>query len=208
MSIDKGWRKRAIREMGIAKDDLILDLASGTGDMTFQVLEINPECHIFGLDLSCNMLRIAQEKSDKRGFNDRCCFVSGDAYALPFRDGTFDKAMVAFGIRNMPDIPSALTELRRVLKDGGILTILEFSKPKNLFEKALYYFHFKVSLPLVGRLISGDNKAYRYLPESINRFLSIDDMNNTITNSGFDVQKSISLFPGISHLYIAARHKE
>jgi len=87
--------------------------------MTFRVLETIPECRIFGVDLSYNMLRIAQEKSDKKGLNDRCCFVSGDAYALPFREATFDKAMVAFGIRNMPDIPSALTEIRRVLKDGG-----------------------------------------------------------------------------------------
>lgn len=207
LSIDKGWRKKATREMGIGKDDLILDLASGTGDMTFKVLERSPECHVFGLDLSGNMLRIAQEKSHKKGLHDRCCFVSGDAYALPFREATFDKAMVAFGIRNMPDIPSALTEVGRVLKSGGILTILEFSMPKNLFEKALYSFYFKAGLPIVGRFISGDDKAYRYLPESINKFLSVQDMKDTITNSGFDIQRSINLFPGISHLYIASRRK-
>ena len=205
LSIDKRWRTRAIKELGIKENNLVLDLASGTGDMGLTTLEMCPECCVVGLDISQNMIHLAQEKRDRKGLDGRFGFVFGDACGLPFKDGTFDKAMVTFGIRNMPDVPLALAQVRRVLKIGGTLAILEFSMPEKTIARTLYSWYFKDVLPFIGGLISGDGEAYRYLPGSINGFLSTSEVENVIEDSGFDILKSIGLFPGISHLYIAVK---
>lgn len=204
-SIDKGWRRRAIKEMCLKEGDLVLDLAAGTGDMGLLALQLCRNCNVVGIDLSSNMLRLAQKKRDKKGDGVPYSLVSGDSYSLPFRDETFDSAMVSFGIRNMEDIPMALVQIRRVLKAGGTLAILEFAMPRNPFARLVYSAYFKGLLPIVGRIISGDGSAYRYLPGSINSFFSAEEMDTMITESGFSLRKSIGLFPGISHLYVAGR---
>lgn len=205
LSIDKRWRARAIKEMEIAENDLILDLASGTGDMGLAALELCPACYVVGLDISQNMLHLAQEKAVRNGLDGRFGFIFGDACGLPFQEGTFDKAMVTFGIRNMPDVSLAFAQVKRVLKNGGTLAILEFSMPQKPVIRTLYSWYFKSVLPFVGGLISGDGEAYHYLPGSINEFLSPSEVESAIEDSGFSMLKSIRLFPGISHLYIAVK---
>lgn len=204
-SVDKGWRRRAIKEMRLKEGDLVLDLAAGTGDMGLLALKLCPNCHVIGVDLSSNMLRLAQDKRNKKGDNVPYTLISGDGYNLPFREETFDSAMIAFGIRNMADIPLALTQMHRVLKAGGTLAILEFAMPRNPFMKLGYSAYFEGLLPFIGKIISGDGKAYRYLPGSISAFFSAEEMDAMITESGFSLNKSIGLFPGISHLHIARR---
>jgi demethylmenaquinone methyltransferase/2-methoxy-6-polyprenyl-1,4-benzoquinol methylase len=163
------WRKKAIRKMGIQPGEQILDLATGTGDLAISSLKYAP-AKIIGLDISYNMLHFGQKKLERRNLTDKISLICGDGENMPLRNGQFDHAMIAFGIRNMGNLPAALSELHRVLKDDGKLMILEFSTPDNTFFRKLYFFYFRIILPVLGRVISGHKEAYSYLPASVQNF--------------------------------------
>ncbi len=202
LSIDRYWRKRTVRSLDIESGDLILDIATGTGDLALAALRAIP-CRVVGIDLSLGMLQQAERKSDAY-LHDRYSLVNGDATALPFRDGAFDRAMVAFGIRNVSGIDRCLDEVYRVIKPGGKIVILEFSLPSNPFFKAVYLTYFRHILPVVGGLVSGNAAAYRYLRDSVIDFLSPEELVDTIRTRGFTVESS-TFFWGVTRLYTLKR---
>ena len=158
LSMDSRWRKTVISSLDIKDGDKVLDIATGTGDMAFRACRTTG-CTVTGMDISPRMLDIAARKNKE--FRGRFHITVGDAVAMPFSNETFDHAMTAFGIRNMPDLPAFLDEALRVLKDGGKLAVLELSVPSRLPWRWIYLTYFKVILPLIGGLVSGDFKAYR-----------------------------------------------
>jgi demethylmenaquinone methyltransferase/2-methoxy-6-polyprenyl-1,4-benzoquinol methylase len=201
MSIDVGWRKQALEGLAIKDGDRVLDIASGTGDMAMLARSLH-DCSIIGIDISSHMLGVAVEKWGNRFDDKRPSAIVGDALSMPFKNGTFDRAMVAFGIRNMFDIPSFLGEIHRTLKTGGTLAIIEFSVPEYPVIRQMYLAYLTKALPFIGGLQSGNRDAYRYLCESIRRFPSPGSMEKMFEECGFHVDSSIVQTMGISHMYI------
>ncbi|GHE23201.1 bifunctional demethylmenaquinone methyltransferase/2-methoxy-6-polyprenyl-1,4-benzoquinol methylase UbiE [Sphingobacterium griseoflavum] len=170
MGIDTIWRKKAIRSLQNLAPQLILDVATGTGDFAIESLRILNPRKIIGVDISSGMLAVAQEKIVKKGLADRLEVQLGDSEKLQFEDNTFDAVTVAFGVRNFENLPQGLADIRRVLKPGGRAVILELSNPTAFPIKQLYHFYFHKLTPAVGKMISKDANAYAYLPESVANF--------------------------------------
>ena len=175
LGIDRLWRRRAIRLLRSLQPKKILDIATGTGDLAIAALKLDPD-HVTGVDISNKMLDVGRTKIAKMGVGDRVDLRYGDAEALPFGSGEFDAVTSAFGVRNFEDLSKGLAEMARILRVGGHAVILEFSKPKNIIFRKLYYFYFLNVLPFVGRLVSRDNRAYTYLPESVRAFPDGEEM--------------------------------
>ena len=170
MGIDTIWRKKAIRSLRSIQPQLILDVATGTGDFAIESLRIlNPE-KIIGVDISSGMLAVAEEKIAKKGLKNRFEVQLGDSEKLQFKDDMFDAVTVAFGVRNFENLPQGLADIHRVLRPGGRAVILELSNPKAFPIKQLYHFYFHRFIPAMGKLISKDMSAYSYLPESVANF--------------------------------------
>jgi demethylmenaquinone methyltransferase / 2-methoxy-6-polyprenyl-1,4-benzoquinol methylase len=201
MSIDRIWRGQALDCLELKDGEKVLDIATGTGDMAIQALS-RADCSMVGIDLSRNMLLIAAEKWRKRRPRTSFPAVQGDALSMPFRDGTFDKAMVAFGIRNVQDVEAFLQEVNRVLRKGGRFAVLELSVPKCRITKPLVLTYLTEILPLIGSMQSGDLAAYQYLSDSILSFPPPEELEKTMISKGFKVVRSISQTQGICHLYI------
>ncbi|WDF69952.1 bifunctional demethylmenaquinone methyltransferase/2-methoxy-6-polyprenyl-1,4-benzoquinol methylase UbiE [Sphingobacterium oryzagri] len=170
MGIDTIWRKKAIRSLLPIKPQLILDVATGTGDFAIESLRLLKPKKIIGVDISSGMLEVAQEKILKKGIADRFEVQLGDSEKLQFDDETFDAVTVAFGVRNFENLPQGLADIHRVLKPGGKAVILELSNPTAFPVKQLYHFYFHKFTPAMGKLISKDASAYSYLPESVANF--------------------------------------
>ena len=206
--IDLKWRKMTVRDMGIRNKDLVLDLACGTGDLGFAALEKASQCRVVGVDLALKMLEIALEKSQKKGLTTSdYSFISGDILQLPLKSCTFDKAMIAFGIRNVMDTTRAFSEIHRVLKPGGILAILEFSMPERPLIKDLYLIYFRKILPFVGGMVSGDPEAYRYLPSSVNSFTPPEVLSLEMQKVGFSIKNIKRYTGGISYLILGEKQR-
>lgn len=168
--VDRLWRRRMVGVVAAGTPAAILDVAAGTGDVAVALARRLPAARITGIDLSGEMLAVGRGKVARRGLCDRIELVQGDAEQLSFPDGTFDAVTIGFGIRNFGSIEAGLAEAFRVLRPGGRLCILEFSTPRGRCFGPLYRFYFHRILPLVGRLISKDDSAYTYLPESVDHF--------------------------------------
>ena len=170
LNIDRLWRRRAIKIISQSyKSPNILDVATGTGDLAIAAMKLNP-AKITGIDISRKMLEIGKEKIKKRGFSGTIDLIQGDSEKIPFINNTFDVAMVAFGVRNFSDPVKGLSEMNRVIRNGGMIMVLEFSKPTGFPIKPLYNFYFRNILPFFGRLFSKDKEAYSYLPDSVMKF--------------------------------------
>jgi demethylmenaquinone methyltransferase/2-methoxy-6-polyprenyl-1,4-benzoquinol methylase len=198
--IDIYWRKRAVKVMALNKPALILDIATGTGDFAIEALQLNPR-KIIGVDISEGMLAIGQEKIKKRNLTDKIELQLGDSENLAFADNIFDGTMAAFGVRNFENLALGLQEMHRVLKPGGRVVILEFSKPRAFPLKQFYNFYFKQILPVFGKLISKDQSAYSYLPESVQAFPDGADFISILKQVGFKNTQWHSLTFGISSIY-------
>ena len=198
--IDRRWRRRAIEISLLGAGNSFLDVACGTGDLSVEAAGVNPG-RIVGIDFAENMLRGFQVKKTKLGLDGKVEIVQASAEELPFPDGTFDVTAVAFGARNFGDLRKGLIEMRRVLKTGGRIVVLEFSKPKRFPVKQLYFFYFRRILPFVGRIVSGDKGAYMYLPNSVSAFPDGADFVEVMRRSEFkDVSSTILTF-GIATAY-------
>jgi len=167
--IDKGWRKKLVKMVQHHQPQHTLDVATGTADLAIALAQ-KTKTPITGIDISNGMLEIGREKLKKLKLDHQIVLQQADSENLPFDDQTFDAVMVAFGVRNFETLDKGLKEMFRVLKPGGILAVLEFSKPRKFPVKQLYNFYFKYILPMLGRLISKDKAAYTYLPESVGQF--------------------------------------
>ena len=166
LGIDHLWRKRAVKQLKTVQPKMLLDLATGTGDFAIACLKLNPD-KIIGMDISSGMLEVGKVKMKKRAFDHIIDMQLGDSENLPFESNTFDAITVGFGVRNFENLEKGLSEMLRVLKPGGKAVVLEFSKPKTFPIKQLFGFYSKVIIPLFGKYISKDERAYTYLPESV-----------------------------------------
>lgn len=169
LGIDIIWRKKAVKELKDLQPKQILDIATGTGDFAIEALSLKPD-KITGVDISEGMLAIGRQKITKMKLDHKIELQMGDSEKLLFDDNTFDAVIVAFGVRNFENLEKGLADMCRVLKPGGKVVVLEFSKPVSFPMKQLYSFYFKYILPIIGRLISKDQAAYTYLPESVKAF--------------------------------------
>jgi demethylmenaquinone methyltransferase / 2-methoxy-6-polyprenyl-1,4-benzoquinol methylase len=202
--IDTRWRKKVIKYLSSFKPAHILDVATGTGDLAIACLKTGAK-QITGVDISENMLARGRQKISDKKLIDRISLQYGDSENLPFEGGHFDAVTVAFGVRNFENLDKGLAEMYRVLKPGSPIAILEFSKPRNEFFKRLYYLYFCIVLPFVGGLISGDKRAYTYLPESVDAFPYGESFVARMRKAGFKniICKELSF--GISSLYTAIK---
>ncbi len=200
LGIDIRWRKRAIRELMAIHPKLILDVATGTGDFAIQSLDLNPD-KVIGIDISEGMLEVGRQKMKSRNLDRRIELRSGDSENLPFEENKFDAVIVAFGVRNFENLEKGLADMFRVMKPGGKVVILEFSKPAQFPFKQLYNFYFKFVLPKIGRLVSRDQAAYTYLPESVQAFPDGTDFLKILSGIGYKNTTCKPLTFGISSLY-------
>jgi demethylmenaquinone methyltransferase / 2-methoxy-6-polyprenyl-1,4-benzoquinol methylase len=199
--IDHLWRKRAIRIISRhSKNPEILDVATGTGDLAIAAVKINP-LKITGIDISKNMLEIGKEKIIKKGLSDKIELLQGDSENIPFADSSYDVAMVAFGVRNFSDPLRGLAEMNRILRTGGMILVLEFSKPSGLLFRSVYDFYFRHILPSVGRVFSKDRSAYSYLPDSVYKFPDNEEFLRLLAKAGFSSSRQIKLTGGVASIY-------
>jgi len=204
-NIDKRWRRMVATTLGgtlADRDAVVLDVACGTGDLSLALFE-SGEARIVGIDFCRPMLDIAATKVSKSG--SLLPLVEGDALALPFVDRSFEAATIAFGLRNLTSVEAGVKELLRVLKPGGRVAILEFSKPRTPFLGSLFKIYFTRLLPLFGGLISGSKSAYQYLPDSVLRFPDQIELSKLITQVGFEDVTFRNLTGGIAALHVGTR---
>jgi demethylmenaquinone methyltransferase/2-methoxy-6-polyprenyl-1,4-benzoquinol methylase len=200
LGIDTLWRKKAIRQLNTDHPRLILDVATGTGDFAVEALRLQPD-KIIGIDISEGMLEMGRKKMVKRGLDSKIELRSGDSEKLPFEENKFDAIIVAFGVRNFENLEKGLREMLRVLKPGGKVVVLEFSKPTVFPFRQLYHFYFRFVLPGIGRWVSRDPSAYTYLPESVQAFPDGKEFLGILSRLGFKNTAWTPLTFGISSLY-------
>ena len=204
LGIDIVWRKIAVREIAKVNPKMILDIATGTGDLAIEASRLNPS-QVVGVDISNNMLDVGREKMKKKSLDKLIDMQYGDSENLSFEDNTFDAVTAGFGVRNFENLDKGLSEMCRVMKVGGKLAILEPAEPKIFPFKQLYGLYFKVILPLLGKLFSKDNSAYTYLPESVAAFPSRNAFILELEKAGFKEPKFKALTFGIAALYTATK---
>mgnify|MGYP001417258798 CR=1 FL=1 len=201
--MDYHWRKVAISKIK-NNPKKILDVATGTADFAIAASKIKG-ASITGIDISQGMLNIGKEKIKKRRLLDRIELQIGDSEKLPYKDKTFDAITAGFGVRNFENLNKGLAEMYRVMNSGGICVILEPSKPRKFPLKQIYNVYFHKILPFIGKLISNDNRAYTYLPDSVEFFPSGKRFIDELKNVGFENCKHIPLSFGIVDLYVAIK---
>lgn len=204
LGIDITWRKKAIKLLETESPKQILDIATGTGDFAIQAMSLHPE-KVIGIDISQGMLEIGRKKILKKGLQQYIDLQQGDSENLQFIDNKFDAVIVSFGVRNFENLNCGLKEMHRVLKPNGAAVILEFSKPQQFPFKQVYGWYFKKVLPGIGRLISKDEFAYRYLPESVEQFPSGERFIEELKAVGFKncICKTVTF--GVSSIYMAKK---
>lgn len=205
LGIDKGWRKKAIREVAAIDPARILDVATGTGDLAIAAAKAMDKASITGVDISEGMLEVGRKKVSGLGLGSRIGLQTGDSEALPFSDHTFDAVTCAYGVRNFEHLEAGLRDMQRVLRPGGKIAILEFSHPKQFPVKQFYRFYFRYILPTLGKLVSRHSRAYTYLPESVMAFPEGQVFCETLTRCGFREAKARPLTFGITTLYTAVK---
>lgn len=204
LGIDKGWRKKAIAEVQKVQPKLILDVATGTGDLAIAASKLNPQ-HITGVDIAEQMLEVGRKKIAGLGLAQTISLQTGDSEALPFATNSFDAVTCAYGVRNFETLDKGLAEMARVMRPGGKLAILEFSKPARFPVKQLYNFYFRYILPLLGKMVSKNSRAYTYLPESVMAFPEGKALCDRLEKAGFKEAKARPLTLGITTLYTATK---
>lgn len=204
LGIDVLWRRKAIRLLKPLKPRFILDIATGTGDFAFEALRLNPE-KVTGIDISAGMVEVGKEKVIKRKKESQIELKLGDSEQLEFADQSFDAITVGFGVRNFENLEKGLGEMVRVLKPGGQAAILEFSKPKIFPVKQLYFLYFKYIMPFIGRIVSKDQSAYTYLPQSVMAFPEGKEFVNIAIRCGFKNCEQHPVSGGIATIYLAQK---
>ena len=205
LNIDKGWRKKAVRNLVDTDEPLkVLDVACGTGDFTIEIAQkVVKGSEVIGVDISEGMMAVGREKIKKAGVSAEL-FVA-DCEDLLYADNTFDRISVGFGVRNFEHLELGLSQMCRVLTPGGKLVILELSVPSNAFIRWCYKLYFLKILPAIGGMISGDRGAYEYLPASVLRFPGPDKFIPMLKSAGFAQVEHTPLTLGICRMYVAKK---
>jgi demethylmenaquinone methyltransferase/2-methoxy-6-polyprenyl-1,4-benzoquinol methylase len=202
VGVDRAWRRALAAELRDVEGP-VLDLCTGTGDVMFEGARAHPHLAFVGLDFAPEMVKRGAAKS--RSTRGRLAFGVGDATALAVASGSVGAVTIAFGIRNVSEVPVALAEAHRVLRAGGRIVVLEFSLPRRGPLRGLYLFYFRRVLPLVGGLVSGVREAYAYLPASVARFPEGDAFLELLAGAGFSEPRARRLSFGIASLYVAEK---
>ena len=205
LGIDRTWRKAAIDSLKPYAPQRILDVATGTGDFALMAAERLQPQSLVGADLSEGMLNVGREKVERAGKSGIITMQKEDCMALSFADNTFDAVTVAYGVRNFEDLDRGLREMLRVLKPGGRLVIIELTSPVHFPMKQLFWLYAHVWMPLVGKLISRDSRAYSYLPATMEAFPQGEVMQGIIEKAGFQSVKFRRFTFGLSTLYTAEK---
>ena len=206
LGIDVLWRKKAIRILKKENPDVVMDVATGTGDFALEAVRMNLNASkIIGIDISEGMLEVGRKKVAAKKLEGIIELVKADSENLPFADNHFDAFTVAFGVRNFQHLDKGLAEMLRVLKPGSIGVILEFSQPRKFPVKQLFRFYFKYVMPTIGKLVSKDHRAYTYLPESVDAFPSREEFISTMKKNGSRDCRFISLSGGIACIYVGRK---
>jgi demethylmenaquinone methyltransferase/2-methoxy-6-polyprenyl-1,4-benzoquinol methylase len=180
---DRAWRRHTVQQLD-CKSKIVLDVATGTGDMALEVLRQHPDTQVVGLDFTPEMLALAREKADTPA--PRPTWVVADAMRLPFAGASFDGVVTGFALRNVTDIPAAFTEMARVTRPGGRVASLEIARPRTPIFRRLFGFYFYRIVPLIGSLISGQRAAYTYLPHSLTAFLTPEEIAAVMRQAGWE----------------------
>jgi demethylmenaquinone methyltransferase / 2-methoxy-6-polyprenyl-1,4-benzoquinol methylase len=202
--IDIKWRKKVLKIVNTSNPEIILDIATGTGDLAILMAETNAK-KIIGLDISAGMLAAGQKKIDQKKLSNKIEMVLADSEKMPYSDNYFDAITVAFGVRNFENLETGLAEILRVLKPNGVFVILETSIPEKTPYKQGYKLYSKYILPLIGKLFSKDNSAYQYLSESASIFPYGEKLNNILTKIGFIDVKHMPQTFGVATIYSASK---
>jgi len=205
LGIDKIWRKQALNLLKKDKPAYILDVATGTADLAIEAATRLKATSIIGIDIAENMLQIGRGKITKKGLDKIISLQKGDSEKIDFADNTFDAVIVSFGVRNFQHLELGLSEIHRVLKPGGNIMVLEFSKPQKAPFKQVYQFYFKNILPIVGKMVSKDTAAYTYLPDSVNAFPDGKAFCAILENVGFSVQHYKPFTFGVCSSYVGKK---
>lgn len=205
LGIDRRWRRFAVAKIGVSGTGRVLDVATGTGDVALEIATQTPaSVSIVGVDFCKEMVDLGRIKVEESRHAGRITLQVAPCEEIPFEDRTFDAATIAFGIRNVVDRVKGLTEMRRVLKDGGRIVILEFSTPTMPLFRSLYHFYFLKMLPRIGGMFSRFS-AYQYLPDSVMEFPSRETFKGMMTQVGFKEVQHFDLTGGIATVYIGTR---
>ncbi|KAM3131634.1 hypothetical protein pb186bvf_016298 [Paramecium bursaria] len=212
LGLHRCWKETFVSELGSLKPQInkdnkslkVLDVAGGTGDIAFKIMEKYKQQNIFSetleitvLDINQSMLDVGQQRAQSLGYQNQIKFVCANAEELPFEENSFDIYTIAFGIRNVPRIPKALSEANRVLKQGGKFQCLEFSKVQNpLLALANNFYQFNL-IPLMGQMVTQDRASYQYLVESIEKFHNQEEFLNLVNESGFKYSGYKNLLDGV-----------
>jgi demethylmenaquinone methyltransferase/2-methoxy-6-polyprenyl-1,4-benzoquinol methylase len=199
--IDIRWRKKAIRKLIDIQPKKILDVATGTADVAIMASAILEPEKIIGIDISDGMLEIGRQKVKKAGLENIIELLNGDSETISFEDNSFDAVTVAFGVRNFQDLKKGLGEIKRVLKPGGRLVVLEFSRPRSKFTKGFYNLYMKIVAPGMGKLFSKNRNAYQYLDESIKKFPEGKNFTAILDELGYKETYCKPLSLGICSIY-------
>jgi demethylmenaquinone methyltransferase/2-methoxy-6-polyprenyl-1,4-benzoquinol methylase len=205
LGIDTIWRTKAIKTLKGLKSDRILDIATGTADLAIEAANVLKPKSIIGMDISAEMLKIGDTKIAKKGLTDIITLETGDSENLKYDSDSFDIITAAFGVRNFENLEKGLAEMYRVLKPGGTMMILEFSKPKVFPLKQVFNIYFSKVLPLIGKIKSKDERAYKYLYESVQAFPDYGDFTAILKKLGFKNNKWKALSFGICSIYTATK---
>ncbi|WP_273178043.1 bifunctional demethylmenaquinone methyltransferase/2-methoxy-6-polyprenyl-1,4-benzoquinol methylase UbiE [Hoylesella pleuritidis] len=205
LNIDKGWRKRAIKQLLPFAPKTVLDIATGTGDFAILAAQMLQPSRLVGVDISQRMMDIGQKKVAEAELQGIISFEKEDCLSLSFADETFDAVTAAFGIRNFQDLDRGLTEMCRVLRKGGHLSIVELTAPISAPMRWLFKVYSHTFLPLYGRLISKDKEAYRYLTDTIEAFPQGDRMVDILRKAGFSKASYRRLTFGVCTMYFATK---
>jgi len=202
--IDKGWRRKVRKALATGHPEIILDVATGTGDLAIELAKL-PVKKIIGIDIAEDMLEIGRKKIAKKKLENVIELKPGDSENIRFEDNHFDAITVAFGVRNYANLEKGLSEMYRVLKPGKKAAILEFSKPASFPMKQVYQYYFNHILPAIGRMVSKDKSAYTYLPQSVALFPENKNFLNVLRKAGFKNPGQKRLTFGIATLYVAEK---
>jgi demethylmenaquinone methyltransferase/2-methoxy-6-polyprenyl-1,4-benzoquinol methylase len=205
--LDRVWRRRAVRELGLTGRERVMDMCTGTADLAIEAVtrSTGHAASVIGIDFAAEMLRLGAVKIRGAGLADRIHLARADATRVPLPDACCDAATIAFGIRNVLDPILACREFARVVRPGGRLAVLEFGAPTIPGCRQLYGWYFRVVLPRVGRLISKHGEAYSYLPASVAQFPSPEAFMAMLSTAGFPRVRHVRLTFGIVSLYVAER---
>lgn len=205
LGLDQKWRDNVVNMVAAHKPDVIMDIATGTGDLVIKMARATNASKLIGLDISPGMLEVGKVKVNQEALDNRIEMVIGDSENLQFEDNSIDAVTVSYGVRNFEDLEKGLSEILRVLKPSGVLVILETSVPTKFPFKQGYALYSGLIVPALGKLFSKDKVAYGYLSESASKFPYGEKFNNILRKVGFNNVESHLQFHGASTIYKAVK---